>query len=204
MNDIILEHIGKSFGTNTVLEDFSHTFPGGRLTAIEGASGCGKTTLLNILAGFHQPDEGTITGLPSRISYVFQEDRLSEDFSVLSNIRLVTGKTRSRAEIEAHLKELSLEDALKKPVREWSGGMKRRAAIARAILYEADLYLFDEPFKGLDEALKKTVMDYVLKYTKGKTVILITHDKAEADYLGGELLTMKGKPREYRHSERHS
>lgn len=185
MKDIILDNICKSFGDHAVIKDFSHVFRAGTLTCIEGASGSGKTTLLNIIAGLTEPDSGTLI-LPEKTAYVFQEDRLCEDFSAVSNIRLVC-KNKSDSEIREHLNSLGLYET-KKPVRDYSGGMKRRVAIARAICYDADCLLLDEPFKGLDGETKKTAMDYVLKHTKDKTVICVTHDPSEAGYLGGETV----------------
>ncbi|NLD88697.1 MAG: ATP-binding cassette domain-containing protein [Clostridiales bacterium] len=188
MNDIVLKNVTKTFGEKIVIDNFSCTFLAGNITCIEGGSGQGKTTLLNLISGIISPDKGSIYGVPERISFVFQEDRLCEDFTAVSNLRLVCKKPK--AELEAHLRELHLGDDLKKPVKEYSGGMKRRVAVARAICYDGDCVLLDEPFKGLDETLKKTVMDYVLKYTKGKTVICVTHDRSEAGYLGGRLITL--------------
>lgn len=185
MNDIILKNVSKSFGDQTVWDKLSYTFRAGEIYCIEGSSGRGKTTLLQMIAGLMKPDSGTITGVPQRLSFVFQEDRLCEDFSARSNIRLVCGNQKSKEEISAHLHELQLDAASKKPVRTFSGGMKRRVAIARAICCDADCILLDEPFQGLDAELKQTVMDYVLRHTKGKTVLCVTHDAAEADYLGG-------------------
>ena len=193
MNDIEIRNVCKKFGSKTILDNFSHTFKAGSITCIEGASGIGKTTLLNLIAGLSEPDSGSISGVPARIACVFQEDRLCEDFSAVSNIRLVCGKTKKKAEIVRHLSELSLSEDLKKPVRDFSGGMKRRVAIARVVCFDADCILMDEPFKGLDEESKKIAMDYVLRYTKGKTVICITHDNSEPAYLGAALITM-GKP----------
>ena len=190
MNDIVLNGVSKSFGENRVLDCFSHTFPGGKITVIEGASGRGKTTLLNLIAGLMKPDEGEITGVPEKIAFVFQEDRLCEEFGALGNLRLVCGRTKTKEELLSHLRELSLADEAKKPVGSFSGGMKRRVAIARAICFDADCVLLDEPFKGLDEALKKDVMDYVLRHTAGKTVLCVTHDPAEAEYLGAEIMTL--------------
>ncbi len=195
MNDLVLDHVTKVYGDKTVLKDFAHTFPAGRVTAITGPSGCGKTTLLRLIAGLEKPDSGTITGVPDKVAVVFQEDRLCEEFSAVSNVRFVTGNTLSRDEIIGHLAELSLADDTKKPVGTFSGGMKRRVAIARALCYDADCVLLDEPFKGLDEVLKKSVMDYVLAHTTGKTVICVTHDPAEAAYLGGERLVMEAAAR---------
>ena len=189
MMDIQLKNINKAFGENVVFKDFSCTFKAGEITCIEGASGKGKTTLLNILAGLLLPDSGEIIGVPSKIAFVFQEDRLCEDFSAMSNIKLTCGNSISKEKIASHLRDLGL-DADSKPVKEYSGGMKRRVAIARAICYDADLIILDEPFKGLDEKLKRNVMDYVVKYTEGKTVICVSHDKAEAEYLGGNILSI--------------
>ncbi|MCQ2552996.1 MAG: ATP-binding cassette domain-containing protein [Clostridia bacterium] len=189
MMDIQIKNINKAFGEKQVLEDFSCIIPAGKITCIEAPSGKGKTTLLNIIAGLISPDSGELAGVPDKIAFVFQEDRLCEDFSAVSNIKLTCGNKLSKEEICAHLKELGLE-ADSKPVKSYSGGMKRRVAIARAICYDADLVILDEPFKGLDENLKRNVMDYVIKYTEGKTVICVSHDRSEAEYLGGILLTI--------------
>ena len=173
-----------------MLDRFSHTFPGGKITVIEGASGRGKTTLLNLIAGLQKPDEGEISGVPERIAFVFQEDRLCEEFGALGNLRIVCGRTKTKEEMLSHLRALSVADEPGKPVGTFSGGMKRRVSIARAICYDADCVLLDEPFKGLDGALKKDVMDYVLRHTVGKTVICVTHDPAEAEYLGAEIMSL--------------
>lgn len=188
MTDIVLKNVSKSFGDSIVWNKLSCTFKAGEISCIEGASGCGKTTLLNMIAGLIKQDSGEIEGVPEKISFVFQEDRLCEDFSAISNIKLVCGKSKTKEEIISHLKELSLDTELKKPVREFSGGMKRRVAIARAVCCDSDCILLDEAFKGLDSELKQSVMDYVLRHTKGKTVICVTHDRSEAEYLGGRIM----------------
>lgn len=190
MKDIVLENIGISFGDNRVLSGLSHVFREGSVTCIEGPSGCGKTTLLNIIAGLCEPDEGSVSGVPEKIAFVFQEDRLCEDYTVGANIRLVCGARMPAEKIDALLAELGLSGTEKKPVRDFSGGMKRRVAIARALAYEGELVILDEPFKGLDDALKKKAMDCVLAHCAGKTLICVTHDSAEAEYLGGEILKL--------------
>jgi NitT/TauT family transport system ATP-binding protein len=192
MKDLIFDRVGKSFGEKTVLRDFSLTVPAGGRVCLMGPSGCGKTTLLSMAAGLLQPDSGTISGVPERISVVFQEDRLCEDFSVLSNLRAVTGKSVSRETMLAHLRELGIADAAGRPVRELSGGMKRRAAIARAALYAGDLFLLDEPLKGLDEKTRGETLAYLLRHTAGKTVLFVTHSPAEAAQFGGALVQMAG------------
>lgn len=190
MSDIILKNVSKSFGDDSVISGFSHVFPSGSVTCIEGPSGCGKTTLLNMIAGLLIPDSGTIEGVPQKIAYVFQENRLCDDFTAVSNLRLVCGRKLSKTAAAAHLQELGLADDLKKPVREFSGGMKRRVSLARAVCFDADCILLDEPFKGLDEAMKKQAMDYLLRHSAGQTVICITHDPADAGYLGGERIVL--------------
>ena len=192
--DIEVRGLTKSYEDKLVLDGFDATFPEGRITCIMGDSGCGKTTLLNILLGFLEPDCGTIEGLPERVGVVFQEDRLCEAFTAVSNIHLATGSRFTKAQISEELGRLGIaqEDA-GKPVCEFSGGMKRRVAIARALLFDCDLVVLDEAFKGLDGDTKKLVMDWVLEHAKGRTVISVTHDPLEAEYFGDSILRMERK-----------
>lgn len=123
-------------------------FPEGKTTCIRGRSGCGKTTLIRLLLGLDIPDKGKIEGISDRkISAVFQEDRLCENLSAASNIRLVCTETISDRELEEAYKAV----ALQKPVRELSGGMRRRVSILRALLADSDCVIMDEPLRGLDE-----------------------------------------------------
>ena len=191
MTDLKVQGISKRFGEQAVLRNVTATFPAGSVTCLLGPSGFGKTTLLRIIAGLEQPDAGRIEGAPERIGFVFQEDRLCEDFSAVSNVRLVTGKSMPKEEIIRHLTEIGLGDSLDKPVREYSGGMKRRVAIVRAICYPADLLILDEPFKGLDEKLRLEVIGYIRKHTGGKTVICVTHEPDDAERLGGKNIEME-------------
>ncbi len=187
---IVIENLTKSYGSKLALPPFSCTLEAGERVCLLGPSGGGKTTLLRLLLGLESPTGGTVTGLPDRISAVFQEDRLCPSFSAVTNLSLALGRQASRGNIVALLTELGLGDALAKPVRELSGGMQRRVAIARSLLCPADLFLMDEPFKGLDEDTRKTVMDTVMARTRGKTLLVVTHDPEEAAYLGGRILRM--------------
>ncbi len=191
MRDIVLQNISKSFDGKPVLRHVSVTFPAGEICCVRGRSGIGKTTLLRIIAGLLSPDEGTVEGIPEKIAFVFQEDRLCEDFSALSNIRMVTGKSCTKDEIMHHLEELGLHGEASHAVREFSGGMRRRVALARAICADADLLLLDEPFKGLDPELRIRVIDYVKRQTQGKTVICVTHEEVEAGLLGGRMIELE-------------
>ena len=187
---VVIHDLTKSYGDKLALPPFSCTLEKGEIVCLLGQSGCGKTTLLRLLLSLETPTGGTVTGLPDRISAVFQEDRLCPAFSAATNVSLALGRQTSKEEIVALLTELGLGYALTKPVRELSGGMQRRVSIARSLLCPADLYLMDEPFKGLDEDTRKTVMDTVLARTRGKTLLVVTHDPEEAAYLGGRIVRM--------------
>lgn len=188
--EIRVENIRKRFGEKNVIDCFSAVFPVGGTTCIMGPSGCGKTTLLRLMMGLIDPDEGTIIGMPERKSAVFQEDRLCENFSSVANVRLVCNPKVTREEIIGHLSDIGLGESLFAPVHSLSGGMRRRVAIVRAILAESDIIFMDEPYKGLDAALKKQVVSYVQEHTRGKTVLIVTHDEKEAHDLGCGILHM--------------
>lgn len=199
---IEIAHLGKAYGKKRVLDDFSASLLDGEVTVIMGASGCGKTTLLRILMGLEQADTGKITGRPDRFSAVFQEDRLCEELTALENVLLVggpmpgkgfsRGNRQERLELEARdlLAKLGLGDSLFVRVSELSGGMKRRVAIARALFAKAPVIVMDEPFKGLDAATKERVMEIVREACKGRTLLLVTHEKTEADFFGGRCIRM--------------
>lgn len=191
MSSIRVEHVYKSFGDVQVLKDLILEFPEGEITCIKGASGSGKTTILKLIEGVEQPDSGAVTGVPEKMAVVFQENRLSDNFTAVSNIRAVTGHALSKDEIAGHLRELELGDALTKKVGEFSGGMKRRVAIARAICFDAPLVIMDEPFKGLDAALREKAIAYVKRHAAGKTLIVVTHDDTDVALLGGRLVTLQ-------------
>ena len=191
MKNIEVRDLTKRFGEKRVLEGFSAIFPAGATTCVMGPSGCGKTTLLHILLGLEHADSGSIDGLPPRISAVFQEERLCEDFTAVTNVRLVTGRAVTDTEIERCLAAFGLAGSTRVPVRELSGGMKRRVAIARAVLAEGDLLVLDEPFKGLDEGTRRLVADEVKRRTAGSTVVMVTHDPAEAVMMDAGVMEMR-------------
>ena len=150
--DIKVDHVSKAYGEQQILRDLCCVFPEGKTTCIRGRSGCGKTTLIRLLLGLDIPDKGKIEGISDRkISAVFQEDRLCENLSAASNIRLVCAKTISDRELEEAYKAVALTEVWQKPVRELSGGMRRRVSILRALLADSDCVIMDEPLRGLDE-----------------------------------------------------
>ena len=190
MMEIVVRNLCKSFGDQAVLRDLSFT-AGPGITAVMAPSGSGKTTLLRILLGLERPDSGTVEGLAGkRISAVFQEDRLLEHLSAEGNLRFVLGREYDPKAARALLDRLGLPDTGAQPVREFSGGMKRRTAILRALAAPYDVLFADEPFQGLDQDTKGLVLDYWRERTRGKTVILVTHDLAEAEALGDHILSL--------------
>ena len=154
---IAVHKLCKAFGGKTVLQDFSCELEEGRVTALMAPSGAGKTTLLRILLGLETADSGEITGLSGkRLAAVFQEDRLLDFMTPVDNIRLPEPKLE-RAVILREMAAMGLTGCENQPVRELSGGMRRRVAILRALLCGADVIALDEPFKGLDEATRARV-----------------------------------------------
>lgn len=190
MKPIIVKNLQKSYGSQNILSDFSCEIPGGSVCGIMAPSGRGKTTLLRLLLGLEQPDGGSITGVPGRTAVLFQEDRLCMHLDVETNIRMVTGKKVSREEIHRLLNRLGLEGT-GKPAAKLSGGMRRRAALARALLYDSGLLVLDEPFTGLDEANRKLAVQVIQEYRKGRTLLVVTHRREDLELLeASQVITL--------------
>jgi len=195
--EIELKNISKKYGDKQVLENVSMTFSEG-ITSVMGASGIGKTTLVNIIAGLVKPDSGSIIGVDDKkISIVFQEDRLLDWETSLGNVLFVTKSANDYTEKARELLiKAGLGDSINIKASKLSGGMRRRVCLCRALIAEYDLLILDEPFKGLDSGTKPGIMEMVRKYALGdlqndgneKIVICITHDRTEADFLGGRLV----------------
>lgn len=182
--DLILNDICKAYGGNKVLEHVSLTFPQGSRTCIMAPSGRGKTTLLRILLGLTGPDSGTVAGRPVKTAAVFQEDRLCGNLTVGANLRMVCGRTRKDPEIRALLTALGIGETLDLPASQLSGGMARRAALARALLADPELLILDEPFTGLDDAARERSAAAIREWAPGATVLLVTHRKEDAALIG--------------------
>lgn len=189
MTNILLKNICKAFGDKQVLKDFSLEIKQGETVCIMGASGCGKTTVANLILGLEKADCGTIK-VPSNLSAVFQEDRLCEEFSALSNVYMCADKACSKSKCSKILDSLGLGGEQNNKVSSLSGGMKRRVAIARAVAVKADAYIFDEPFKGLDENTKDEVIKHLIHQLEGKTVLIVTHEESDALRLGARIVIM--------------
>ena len=189
-----LRGVEKSYGDLSVLSGATARFEAGCAHVLMGPSGAGKTTVLRLLAGLEAPDAGSVAcPAGARLAMTFQEDRLLDNLTATANVRLPHARLRGAA-LEAFLaRERAALAAVglpvdSRPVRELSGGQRRRVAILRCVLADADALLFDEPLKGMDDATIAQVMDYVTPLLAGKTVLWVTHDPREKDLLPDPVL----------------
>lgn len=194
---IKLTNINKTYdnaGKDTqvkVFENFNFEIEKNKITCIFGKSGCGKTTLLNILAG-STPFDGEISGLGKEVSYIFQEPRLLPNMTVAQNLAYVA-KDVTREEIEKILALTEISDKADVYSGELSGGQAQRVAIARAFIKPSDLLLMDEPFSSLDTALKIRLSKAFIETWKRdkRTVLFVTHDVEEAFMISHRIVVME-------------
>lgn len=190
--ELQIKDVSKAYGEKQVLNHVSLSLTCGVPFAVMGSSGIGKTTLLKIILGVEQPDDGEVLRgeNAARSAVVFQENRLIESISVEKNLQMVCRKHENEERTETVLKALGLYECRKQKVSCLSGGMKRRVAIGRALIFDAPVLLMDEPFQGLDEGTKRRVMQMVKNSMQGKCALLITHDAAEAEFLCCKLVRL--------------
>lgn len=184
---VTLDRVSFGYGDTPVVTDISLTVPNGKAVCLFGASGCGKTTLLRLIAGLETPTDGKVHRDAARIAIVFQENRLVPWLTVRENLLLVTEDTDA---VEHALRAVSLQDAADRKPNELSGGMKRRVALARALVFGGDLLLLDEPFNGLDETLKKTIASALLNRFAGCPIVLVTHSPDEAELFNATIIRL--------------
>lgn len=198
---IELNNISKSFNGKTLYDNFSLSINENQITSILGPSGIGKTTLVNMICKIVKADSGTIS-LPDdcKFSYVFQEPRLLEWYTVYENIDFVLknkfDKIKRKEIIEKYLKLVGLYEYKDYHISQLSGGMAQRVSLARAFSYPSDILILDEPFKGLDSKLKDELMiSFNNIYNEDRrTVLFITHDVDEALYLSDDILVLNNTP----------
>ena len=190
--------IFKSFGQLQVLSDFSLEFPVGKINCLLGASGIGKTTILNIVAGNVRPDSGKVIDyFQGNLSYLFQESLLLPWLTVKENVCYLMddGRKTSAKEQEASelLSLMELEEFHDWYPTELSGGMARRVSLARALACSMPLMLMDEPFSGLDSDLKTRIVPVVRERIcrQQRTAVLVTHDIGVAREIGHHLFFCK-------------
>ena len=207
MNKILQIHnVSKTYNTlngeTEALKNISLDINEGDFTSIVGTSGCGKSTILNIIAGLESKDSGEIINNSNlKIGYMLQDDALLPYFTVLENamlgLKLQKKDTRENKEYVLHLlKEYGLNDFINKYPSELSGGMRQRVALIRTLATKPDLLLLDEPFSALDYQSRLKVADDVYNIIKKekKTAIMITHDIAEAISLSNVIFVFSKRP----------
>jgi phospholipid/cholesterol/gamma-HCH transport system ATP-binding protein len=208
---IEMKDVHKSYGDHEVLKGVSFQLRSGETKIIIGTSGSGKSTILKLLMGLDKPDEGQIfidgeetTNLPEnelvrirqRIGMVFQESALFDSLNVRENVayrlyELGTDETEIESRVRKSLGFVGLEDAIEKMPSELSGGMKRRVALARALISQPEIMLYDEPTAGLDPITSRRINELIiaLRDTNNVTGIFVTHRMRDAYTLASEYAT---------------
>jgi len=184
--EFCVRNLSKSYDGRAVLENVSFIAPVG-LTRVSGSSGIGKTTLLRILLGLERADGGEVAPKNLRWAAVFQEDRLLEGLDAAGNLRFALGAAYDASRAKTLLGALGLGDVGEKRARDYSGGMKRRLALARALLAPCDALTLDEPFTGLDRASREAALGAVLRAAEEKIVLLAAHEELDLPARCGEI-----------------
>jgi len=195
-----IKGLGKKYDKHIIFRDFNITFKDNVINCILGASGCGKTTLLNIISGLDKYDQGEILGVENTtFSYIFQEPRLLDWYTVEENMWYVMGgmdRDAALLRISRYLDVTGLTKFKTYYPGQLSGGMKQRLSIARAFAYPGKVLLMDEPFKGLDIRLKRELTDEFIRLWKEdkRTVLFVTHEPEEALMMADNIHIIGGEP----------
>ncbi len=188
--DVTFRDVTVRYGEKAVFSHFTHTLSFSGVTALMGASGVGKTTFLRVLCGLEKPQSGTVEGFPARFTYLFQENRLLPWLDTLQNVALASDEAAAKGALEA----VGLGAELRAKPAALSGGMRRRAALARALAHSSEFLLLDEPFAGLDENLRASLLPLLKTEAQRRPVLFVTHDLREAQSLGAAVLELHGSP----------
>jgi NitT/TauT family transport system ATP-binding protein len=208
---MLLELSGIHFGFREeapVLKGFDMTVGRGEFLALLGPSGCGKSTLLNLAAGLLRPQQGSVRfdgrslhGINRNVGYMTQGDTLLPWMTVTKNILMpleLRGTARQEREqkLERALRLVNLLEARDKFPSELSGGMKRRALLARSLIYDPPMLLMDEPFAALDSQMREVMHQELLNTVSrvGESVLFVTHDISESILLADRVLILGGQP----------
>ena len=190
---MFIEDINIRYGNKVIYDNFKIDIEDEKINCIVGPSGCGKTTLLNYICK-------DLINKNIKVSYVFQEDRLLPWKNVFDNLKLIIkikyNKEEINNKIDCILKSLDISETKFLYPNELSGGMKQKINIARALIYDFDVLILDEPFRSLDIKVKNKVMNLIRTINKDKkvTVILVSHNKDEVKSLADSIFLIKGSP----------
>ncbi len=199
-----MRHVSKRYGAGrdaiVALDGVSLDVQRGEFVCLVGASGCGKTTLLSLVAGLDQPTAGQVT-VDGRTALMFQEAALlpwrsaGENVELALKLRGVPRKERRERAIEL-LRLVQLADFVDRAPHQLSGGMRQRVALARALAQEADILLMDEPFGALDAITRDVLHDEIerISYEQQLTVLFVTHNVREAARLGDRIVLLSSRP----------
>lgn len=189
---IVIKKLCKSFGSKVIFRDFDLEIKDGEFIFLSGESGCGKTTLLNMIGGIEQQDSGIIeidgnsvtdkkfhrTYYKTIVGFLFQNFALMDDKTVKANLDIVKNSCRTSVSNEEALEFVGLSDKINQYVYTLSGGEQQRVALARLLVKKCNIILADEPTGSLDRKNADIVMELLDKLNKiGKTVIVVTHDE---------------------------
>ncbi|MBO5552061.1 MAG: ABC transporter ATP-binding protein [Lachnospiraceae bacterium] len=222
MSSIRIDHVTKSFGENVILKDFTASFEDGKFVTLLGASGCGKTTMLRMIAGFEKPDEGEIyiddtmvsgtdVFIPPEkrgIGMVFQSYAVWPHMNVFDNVAYPLKlkkipKDEIKRKVEETLEIVHMEEYAKRMPSELSGGQQQRVSLGRALVAEPKVLLLDEPLSNLDARLREDMRFEIkdIQQSLNMTVVYVTHDQSEAMtmsdtvyVINGGMIVQKGSP----------
>jgi nitrate ABC transporter ATP-binding subunit len=208
---VSIAHVSKAYGSTVVLEDVNLEVKEGEFVCVIGHSGCGKTTLLNMVSGFNEPTSGEVLvhgkpvdGPGPERMVVFQNYCLLPWKTVYENVYLAVNAvypSKSKAEkdeiVKSNLHLVGLDEAMGKKPGQISGGMKQRVSIARALSIRPEVLILDEPFGALDAITKEELQEELLQIWEEHriTVMMITHDIDEALFLADRIVMMTNGPR---------
>ena len=209
---LLLNNISKGFGEvwdrEEIISDFSLNVKQSELTVLVGPSGCGKSTLVNLIAGFDKPDDGEISINGKKITepgndrmVVFQETALIPWQTTMDNVTfgpILRGKEKKKVTEEANrlLEKVGLKEFKDKFPIQLSGGMQRRAELARAMINEPEIMIMDEPFRGLDAMSRELMQEFFVKLFEDnrKTNLFVTSEIEEAVFLADRVVVLSNRP----------
>ena len=201
---IEIKELTKSYGENTIFSNVSFSIQDGEFVVFSGKSGCGKTTMLNMIGALEKPtsghiivdgkditkNKGRIEYLSKKVGFLFQNFALIENKTVKKNLELVAKKNRTDISIDDALNRVSMLSKRDSYVYTLSGGEQQRVALARLLFKKCDIILADEPTGSLDKANAEIIIDILKTINReGKTVIMVTHDES-LKTVGDSIITL--------------